>query len=398
MKSPVAIVLGGIGLILVTLPFLSPSSSAPGKTSETPSSTKPAVTQELFASDRRQPYRIALQEDGDTNPMRWELVVDEQVMGVASIGERLYDVYGSVVTSTDQLVFAAYNGTGEAVAQATTTWDGQRFSTEAVRAATSRTLMQGTTSSSVPIRFQRASGRWEDASRSLGCEYVLTLPVIELGGKIEKAAATRMNATLRSALLGTRSTPEQAQGAYLRECRTELESELEALGDAEVGGSMMQRSWDSRVSAVVEYGRWISMLVQTYTYTGGAHGSTVVQSFVFDTQTGEEQELRNMVRDDRALATLHGQIASRLLSEYTDGLFEDQAALLRAYVANRAEQPALLARGELGYATSTTFLLGPTGLRVFFQQYEVAPYAAGMPTVDLPFAAWQALAIDELRP
>ncbi len=207
-----------------------------------------------------------------------------------------------------------------------------------------------------------------------------------------------MNATLRSALLGTRSTPEQAQGAYLRECRTELESELEALGDAEVGGSMMQRSWDSRVSAVVEYGRWISILVQTYTYTGGAHGSTVVQSFVFDTQTGEEQELRNLVRDDRALATLHGQIASRLLSEYTDALFEDQAALLRAYVANRAEQPALLARGELGYATSTTFLLGPTGLRVFFQQYEVAPYAAGMPTVDLPFAAWQALAIDELRP
>ncbi len=384
--------------MLVALPFLSPSSSMPGKTSETPSSTQPAVTQEVFVGDRRQPYLFALREEGEANPMRWDLVVDEQVMGVASIGERLYDVYGSVVTSTDQLVFAAYSGAGEVVAQATTTWDGQRFSTEALREAKPRPLMQGTASSRVPIRFQRATGRWEDASRALGCEYSLTLPVIELGGTVEKAAASRMNATLRSALLGTRSTPEQAQGAYLRECRTELESELEALGSAEIGGSMMQRSWDSRVSAVVEYGRWISILVQTYTYTGGAHGSTVVQSFVFDTQTGEQQELRDLVRDDRALATLHGQIASRLLSEYTDALFEDQATILRAYVANRAEQPTLLARGELGYATSTTFLLGPAGLRVLFQQYEVAPYAAGMPVIDLPFAVWQALAIDGVRP
>lgn len=420
MKPRLAFVGGMIVIALLLAPVLPWSSwkqrfSPHGSVGSVTPATATSSVDVVFAGDRTEPYLFTLQEESRATPVTWQVFVEpstnQRTVGEGKISEgrvsgylftkdATFDVYGSVVTSTDQLVYTAYNGTGEQIASATTTWNKQVPVTD-VRWVGERDRRQAQleplSSDLVRVSFMRVADRWEDQKRRMACEFGLTLPVVEPGGPVSAAAAEIMNRTLRDALLHGRSTPEQVKNTYIRECRTELEQEAEWWKSNDDPGGMFQRSSFMGVSIVRNRSPWLSLTIDSAMYSGGAHGLAGSDSLLFDVRTGRTIELQGLLRDEASLASFHGLVAEKLLSDYGDLLFEEQASQLRTYVADRSRQLERWRAGELGYSTSTVFSVTPSGVRVHFQQYEVAPYAVGMPTVDLPFSEWSSLASEEAR-
>ncbi len=114
----------------------------------------------------------------------------------------------------------------------------------------------------------------------------------------------------------------------------------------EVTKSVSVRRADSNV---------LSFLSSVYSYTGGAHGNGGYQGYTFDVKTGEELLISDVVNDTERLYELIEENIDK------DALYPDTdiAEVLRGYE-------------EINY----TFENG--GITVYFNPYEIGPYASGL--------------------
>ncbi len=107
-------------------------------------------------------------------------------------------------------------------------------------------------------------------------------------------------------------------------------------------------------------------------FADAAHGFTTVTTFDFDTETGSPIPLAALFAPSSGwLATLSR--ASRAGVRHMLGDLT-VASMLDPGTAPRA-------------SSFSAYALTPWGLRITFQDYQVAPYAAGTPTVTLPYAS-----------
>ena len=120
----------------------------------------------------------------------------------------------------------------------------------------------------------------------------------------------------------------------------------------------------------------LSLRLNSYSYpSGAAHGADVVSTVTFDLASGRQL----------ALADLFGPGAG-----YLDAVAAEARTQLRATLASWTTDP--LTTKWLTTGTEPTaddyaaWAITPGGLEVTFGQYQVAPYAAGMPVVTIPYA------------
>lgn len=375
-------------------------------TSTAPTTTTTQESLVEFLGDRRQPYVVEWFGAVGNEGIGWQLTIDEaRVQGLAYTSTTIFDAYGSVATSTDSLLVTAYQPDGEVYAMASGTWEGKRFYGVVTReqaTGTIRLLPTGT--NQARLSFDTAKGDWTDARREMQCDYSLRMPVVEAANGVSRVAADQINAALRRVLLETGQTATQDRDAYLRRCRTELEEEARAWkGDGEVGG-MFRRSLATDVTVTMNRAPYLSLQVLSYAYSGGAHGLTSNEGLVFDTRTGRRVAFGDLFRDQTTepVARTHALIAQGLVDQYGDQLFDDNRAKMSDYAAllHRGAMTDLVRMwetGDIGFATTTNFYLVPGGVQVVFQQYEVAPYAVGMPSVYLPIRQWTNEAADAWR-
>ena len=364
--------------------------------------TTPAA---VFAGDRSKPYVLVLQSGTQNEPLTWQLTVDGTVHGYAISPSAVYEADGTVVTSSNQLVFTTYDKMGTTISSATTSWNGQQIDGVAIQEATQATssvqlASDESNAASSLIHVEQVVGQWEQTQPQMGCDFSLDLPVIQAEGGVSAESASKINATLAQALLPaaayqwqdapTKSavlkTATDAKTLFLKSCRAELQSELSSFHDdpSSVGG-MFQRSVGVTQTVTFVSGRYLSIISDVSTYTGGAHGSDVRIPFVFDLLTGKELELSDFVRAQDRVA-FEQQVGREVLHQYHGNLFDESDAALQAFVAaGPAKARQLWTNGGSGLATSTAFYLVGNGLGFVFQQYEIAPYAVGIPEVYLPF-------------
>ena len=128
-------------------------------------------------------------------------------------------------------------------------------------------------------------------------------------------------------------------------------------------------STDSSVQIVRADQKVFSFINEGYSYTGGAHGNGGTRGYSFDTETGEALLLSDVVTDKEAFTEY---LISRLEEEYAseDMLLEGWQDQVRA---------------ETGQEESLSFSLTESGMRVYFSPYEIAPWAAGTITLDIPY-------------
>lgn len=129
-------------------------------------------------------------------------------------------------------------------------------------------------------------------------------------------------------------------------------------------------NYEYNVSYEIKYNEnnLLSILIYDYMYTGGAHGMSIVTSYNFDLFKGVELQMFDVAKT----STARNKIKKYAVID----------------IKNRA------ARGEMFFAEDINditldndrpFYFTSNGIAIKFYEYEVAPYAAGMPEVKVPY-------------
>jgi hypothetical protein len=117
----------------------------------------------------------------------------------------------------------------------------------------------------------------------------------------------------------------------------------------------------------------LSTYIDQYTFTGGAHGNTQRFSQSFHLQTGKRLQIADFFGPEwKCCHTLLEYITAAAAAEMKKDptiFFENYRELL------------------LEYFDPESFYLKPEGIVVYYQQYEIAPYASGIPVFEIPYTA-----------
>lgn len=118
-------------------------------------------------------------------------------------------------------------------------------------------------------------------------------------------------------------------------------------------------------------GTWFSILFIQDSYTGGAHPMTVWKSWTFQVDQGSVLGLEDVFRTDRSEAIsiavdLVKESAEKKVAEGILTLYEDSSALMTTFF------------------DPDDFYIAGENLRLYYQAYTIAPYAAGFVYFDIP--------------
>ena len=112
----------------------------------------------------------------------------------------------------------------------------------------------------------------------------------------------------------------------------------------------------------------LSMAVMEGSYLGGAHPFGMTTGRTYDTQTGKELSLKDVVSDYDGI---YEYVKKQLEENYDQSMFfEDYQDTLQKMFYDES--------GDYG-------TISQTGLSIYFNQYDLAPYVAGSQQVDISF-------------
>lgn len=118
----------------------------------------------------------------------------------------------------------------------------------------------------------------------------------------------------------------------------------------------------------------LSMAVMEGSYLGGAHPFGMTTGRTYDTQTGKELSLKDVVSDYDGI---YEYVKKQLEENYDQSMFfEDYQDTLQKMFYDES--------GDYG---TVQWTISQTGLSIYFNQYDLAPYVAGSQQVDIFFKA-----------
>ena len=203
---------------------------------------------------------------------------------------------------------------------------------------------------------------------------------------------SRLYAPVRSWAMGllfgqTGLTPDDTTGsagevaermakAYVKRGKAEI-ADLAKMARRDGTDSRFNYAFDLSVQRVYETRRFITFVAETYNYAGGAHG---VQTRVYATFV--KASGHRLTWDDIILPKRKAKFCGLV----TDGLQDFFGVKGFAALKER-----LLVEGKVSRTSFPLPKNGPglleDGLRVQYEAYEIAPYAAGQPLSVVPYSA-----------
>lgn len=138
----------------------------------------------------------------------------------------------------------------------------------------------------------------------------------------------------------------------------------------------MSYEYDYSVTPLVVAPRYVTMMYTSYVYTGGAHGGAAAVGQTFAADNGQALDF-DMFREgtaDQVLQLVKKGLMDQYFEVSTEKEFSDML---------------LVENGTLPFPANPPYF-EDKGVCFLYQQYEIAPYAAGMPQCVIPF--------DTLRP
>lgn len=171
--------------------------------------------------------------------------------------------------------------------------------------------------------------------------------------------------------------------AFVTGLADRFEQEIEALA-AEPGVEEIAHLFPYELSisheATYPSPRVASILWNIWSFTGGAHGMLDIVANNYDRSTGYPLLLEDLFVDPDLAVLQFSKAARRVLAEPDEGS-EDGAGI---------PDEMLMAGTEPVEDNFRTFIVIPSGIRLHFQPYQVAPWAAWPQTVDVSLDELQA--------
>ena len=158
---------------------------------------------------------------------------------------------------------------------------------------------------------------------------------------------------------GAAKSPIEAVEAILKD----FKSVQEEFGD-------LSEQWDIKVTIDVSYRKdnLISIVIKTDSYTGGAHGSNTLHYVNYDWRKRKELNFDQIVTDKGKLTQI-AEIHFRKTNNIKNGQSLNDAGY---YFENGFEL-----NKNIGYTEN--------GLNIYFNSNEIAPYAMGPSSINIPY-------------
>lgn len=131
---------------------------------------------------------------------------------------------------------------------------------------------------------------------------------------------------------------------------------------------------DISIKRTTETNKYVTYTAMTYLYLGGAHGSTLSRSFNFSKLTNK--------KIDKTIDTTKVKELQPLLRK---GLLQYFSEAGEQKITKNELKGYLLIEGDQIPLPVTQPILTPEGLSFIYGQYEIAPYAMGMPSFVVPY-------------
>ena len=154
---------------------------------------------------------------------------------------------------------------------------------------------------------------------------------------------------------------EATAAEYVEECNTANEENEEY-----IWYYMYQKATLARCDNNI-----VSIVIDESVDFGGAHGGDIYYTLIFDTKTGEQLNHLDMgITVDEITSYVINYLSSNEI--FDEGLYEDYENTIIDMVADNQ--------------FSGTYYLDGQGLEIVFQEYDIAPYAAGVIKVLIPYS------------
>lgn len=107
----------------------------------------------------------------------------------------------------------------------------------------------------------------------------------------------------------------------------------------------------------------LSLNLIVYSFTGGAHGMTVINSLTFDTKTGKQYTLKELFKPGSDYEKRISAIITQRIKDWDIQLLDPPFK---------------------GIRSDQDFYIADTSLVIYFQLYEITPYVWGFPYFPIP--------------
>lgn len=153
---------------------------------------------------------------------------------------------------------------------------------------------------------------------------------------------------------------------YEKQCAEELNSDLDFFDHA--------YSFTSYLEKIAYFdGRYISFYQIEELYTGGAHGGLFLIGYVFDLQTGERLELKDIIENSEdEMKQIVESYFEKLIQKNPDYYWDDSME----YIHKNLNMDA-------------AFYLTEDGIRFYLPTYAISSYAMGCPEVTVPYGEFE---------
>lgn len=182
----------------------------------------------------------------------------------------------------------------------------------------------------------------------------------QVSGLKSKPAQDKINAVLLN-------KAKQSYKAY----QQLLKDEKDMQGDPICKELPSACDYDYQADYTIRYndGKQLSVLFQDYEYTGGAHGLANIEGHTFTISTGKEVKLSDILTTDAKYKAVQ-KYAYNYMQKHKDMFYVERLS-------------------DVNIKRDAEFFYNFNGITVKFGQYAVAPYAAGMPEIQIPRSVYK---------
>lgn len=185
-----------------------------------------------------------------------------------------------------------------------------------------------------------------------------------------------INATIErlvSSMSSTTQVPalEQRASQYIGDCVGELTALEESFDDLPVtmGYVSEQYLFPTLITTTT-----LSLYLDQYSYTGGAHGNSYETALVVNSDTGKVLTLKDLFKPEGILPLIQKERTLILESDQGEGLYDE---VKTAYQTSLAPNALTTEEALEQFGPDTNFYLTEDGITFFHGSYDIAPYAAG---------------------
>lgn len=122
--------------------------------------------------------------------------------------------------------------------------------------------------------------------------------------------------------------------------------------------------------------KYLSIYTIYYAYTGGAHGNHYDMAYIFDMETGDRVQLSDLFEKE----TDYVSILNKFIKKDIEGIQQE-------YLQSNKDSTWMPYLGFSTIAKDQHFYLTDDALVIFFDLYEIASYAEGIPSFRIPLEA-----------